>query len=165
MVDCAPVRTPIDPNVKLGKGEDSPPMNHHQYQPLVGKLMYLTHTWPDISFVLNLLSQFMHQPHEILRQAAHRVLAYLKGCPRKYLLFPRSSYLTVEVYTNTNFSGLVVDYRSTTGYCTFVFGSIVSWKSSKQDKVSRSSAEAEYVPSQMGPRKASGCTGYSTSFA
>ena len=144
MVDCAPVWTPIDPNVKLGKGEDSLPVNHHQYQQLVGKLLYLTHTRPDISFFVNLLSQFMHQPHEIHRQAAHRVLAYLKGCPGKGLLFPRSSSLTVQVYKDSDFFGSVVDYRSTTGYCTFVFGSLVSWKSSKRDKVSRSSAEAEY---------------------
>ena len=86
----------------------------------------------------------MQQPHEIYHQAAHRVLAYLKGCPGKGLLFHRSSSLTVQVYTATDFSSSVVDYQSTTEYCTFVFGSLVSWKSSKQDKVSRSSAEAEY---------------------
>ena len=60
MTDCAPVRTPIDPNVKLGKGGDLPPVNHYQYQQLVGKLIYLTHTRPDISFAVHLLSQFMH---------------------------------------------------------------------------------------------------------
>ena len=86
----------------------------------------------------------MHQPQEIHRQAAHRVLAYLKGCLGKGLLFPCSSSLAVQVYTDADFAGSVVDYRSTTGYCTFVFSSLVSWKSSKQDKVSRSSAEAEY---------------------
>ena len=64
MVDCALVRTPIDSNVKLGKGEDSPPVNRHQYQQLVGKLLYLTHTPHNIHFVMNLLSQFMHQPHD-----------------------------------------------------------------------------------------------------
>ena len=89
--ECAPVRTPIDPNVKLGEGGDSLPVNHYQYQQLMGKLIYLTHTRPDISFAVNLLSQFTHAPHEIHRQAANRVLTYLKGCPGKGLLFPRSS--------------------------------------------------------------------------
>ena len=110
----------------------------------MGKLLYLTHTRPDISFAVNLLSPFMHEPHEIHRQAAFRVLAYLKGYPGKGLMFPRSSSLTVQVYTNADFAGSMVDHRSTTGYCTFVFGSLSTWKSSKQDKVSRSSAKAEF---------------------
>ena len=144
MTDCAPVRTPIDPNVKLGDGGDSPPVNHYQYQQVVGKLIYLTHNRPDISFAVHLLSQFMHAPHEIHRQAAHRVLAYLKGCSGKGLLFPRSADETVKVYTDADFAGSIVDCRSTIRYCTFVFGSLVIWKSSKHDRVSRSSAEAEY---------------------
>ncbi|XP_078442921.1 LOW QUALITY PROTEIN: cytochrome P450 93A3-like [Wolffia australiana] len=110
MTDCSPLRTPIDPTVKLGEGGDSPPVNHYQYQML----------------------------------AANRVLAYLKGCPGKGLLFPRSSDTTMKVYTDADFAVSVVDYRSTTGYCAFVFGGLVSWKSSKQDKVSHSSAEAEF---------------------
>ena len=154
MTDCAPVRTHIDPNVKLGDGGDSPPVNHYQYQQLVGKLIYLTQTRPDISFVVHLLSQFMHAPHEIHRQAAHRVLAYLKGCPGKGLLFPRSADETVKVYTDVDFAGSIVDCRSTTGYCTFVFGSLVIWKSSKQDRVSRSSAEVEYRPLADGASEA-----------
>ena len=109
-----------------------------------GKLIYRTHTRPDISFTFNLLSQFMHAPHEIHRQATSRVLAYLKGFPGKGLLFPQSSDRTVKVFTDVDFAGSIVDRRSTPGYCTFIFGSLVSWKSSKQDKVSHSSAEAEY---------------------
>ena len=144
MADCAPVRTPIDPNVKLGTGEYSPPVNHYQYQQLVGKLLYLTHTRPDISFDVHLLSQFMHAPHEIHRQAAHWVLAYLKGCPGKGLRFSPTTDETVRVYTDADFAGSIVDCRSTTGYCIFLFDSLVTWKSSKRDKVSRSSAEAEY---------------------
>ena len=144
MTDCAPVRTPIDPNVKLGAGEDSPPVNHYQYRQLVGKLLYLMHTRPDISFVVHLLSQFMHAPHEIHRQAAHRVLAYLKGCPRKGLHFSLTTDKTVRVYTDADFAGSIVDCRSTTRYCIFLFGSLVTWKSIKHDKVSRSSAEAKY---------------------
>ena len=144
MTDCAPVTTPIDPNVKLGEGGDSPPVNHYQYQQIVGKLLYLTHTRPDISFAVNLLSQFMHAPCEVHRQPANRVIAYLKGCPGKGLLFPRGTDRTVKIYTDADFGGSIVDCRSTTGYCAFIFGSLISWKSSKQDKVSRSSAEAEY---------------------
>ena len=86
----------------------------------------------------------MHAPHEIHRQAANRVLAYLKGCPGKGLLFPRSTDQTVKVYTDADFAGSIVDYWSTSGYCMFIFGSLVTWKSCKQDWVSRSNAEVEY---------------------
>ena len=129
--DCAPVRTPIDPSVKLGEGGDSPSVNHYQYQQLVGKLIYLTHKRPDISFAVHLLSQFMHAPHKIHRQAANRVLSYLKDCPGKGLLFLRSTDQTMKVYTDTDYSGSIVDYWSTNGYCRFIFGSLVTWKSCK----------------------------------
>ena len=102
------------------------------------------HTRLDISFVVHLLSQFVHAPHEIHRQAAYRVLAYLKGCPGKGLRFSPTIDETVRVYTDADFAGSIVDCRSTTGYYIFLFGSLVTWKSSKHDKVSRSSAEAEY---------------------
>ena len=126
------------------KGGDLPPINHYQYNQLVAKLIYLTHTPPDISFVVHLLGQFMHAPHEIHRQAASWVLAYLKGYPGKGLLFPRSNDQTVKVYIDSNFSGLIVDYQSTSGYCMFIFGSLVTLKSYKQDRVSCSNAEVEY---------------------
>ena len=126
-------------------------MNHHHYQQLVGKLLYLMHTWPDINFSVNLLNQFMHVSHEIHRQEANRVLAYLKGGLEKGLMFPRSSDLTVKVYTDVDFARSVVDCRSKTGYFTFVFGSLVTWKSSKQDKVSHSSAEVKHSATATTP--------------
>ena len=161
MTDCAPVRTPIDPNVKLGDGGDSPPVNHYRYQQLVGKLIYLTHTRPDISFAVHLLSQFMHAPHEIHRQAAHRVLAYLKGCPGKGLHFPRSEDETVKVYTDADFAGSIVDCRSTTGYCTFVFGSLVSGKAASRTACLVLAPRQSIVPLLMGPLRLNGSMAFS----
>ena len=86
----------------------------------------------------------MHAPCKIHRKAVNRVLAYLKGCPGKRLLFPSSMVWIVKVYTDTDFGGSIVDFRSTTDYCTFIVDNLVSWKSSKHDKVSRSSTEPEY---------------------
>ena len=67
-----------------------------------------------------------------------------EGLPGKGLCFSSTTDETVQVYTDADFSGSIVDFCSTTGYCNFLFGSLVTWKSSKQDKVSRSSTEAEY---------------------
>ena len=124
----------------------------------MGKLLYLTHTRPDISFAVHLLSEFMHAPHEIHRQAAHQVLAYLKGCPGKGLHFSPTTDETVRVYTDADFAGSIVDFRSTTGYCIFLYGSLVTWKSSKHDKVSQSSADAEYHALADGASRPSGST-------
>lgn len=75
-----PVDTPIDPNVKLreDKGE---PVDTTQYQKLVGKLIYLSHTCPDIAFAVSLVSQFMHSPQKEHLEATYRILRYLKSCP------------------------------------------------------------------------------------
>jgi hypothetical protein len=76
---CKPACTPIDPNVKLGNAEEDIAVNKEMYQRLVGKLIYLSHTRPDVAFAVSLVSQFMHQPKEIHLQAALRIVQYLKG--------------------------------------------------------------------------------------
>ena len=59
MLGCRPARTPIDVNVKIGKGDGGTAVDKTTYHRFIGKLLYLNHTCPDISFVVNLLSQFM----------------------------------------------------------------------------------------------------------
>ena len=76
--------------------------------------------------------------------AAHRVLRFLKGTIGRGLLFRRHSILDLEVYTDADYAGSVVDRRSTSGYCTFLGGNLITWHSKKQKVVSRSSAEAEF---------------------
>jgi hypothetical protein len=76
--------------------------------------------------------------------AVTRILRYLKGCPAKGLLYTRQSSLQVECYTDADWAGSLDDRRSTSGYCTFVGGNIVSWRSKKQTVVARSTAEAEF---------------------
>ena len=73
-----------------------------------------------------------------------RILRYLKGTPGKGLFFKRSPSQRIEVYTDADYGGSQTDRRSTSGYCTFVYGNLVTWRSKKQSVVSRSSAEAEY---------------------
>ncbi|WVZ24536.1 hypothetical protein V8G54_003080 [Vigna mungo] len=141
---CRPASTPVDPNIKLGSMEEDVVVDKEMYQRLVGRLIYLSHTRPDIAFAVSLVSQFMHQPKEAHLQAALRIVQYLKGTLGRGILFKRNKSVSLEAYTDTDYAGSVVDRRSTTGYCTFLGGNLVTWKSKKQSVVARSSAEAEF---------------------
>ena len=141
---CKPASTPIDPNMKLGTAEEDAAVDREMFQRLVGKLIYLSHTRPDIAYAVSVISQFMHNPKEVHLQAAHRILQYLKGNPGKGILFKRNGGLVLEAYTDADYAGSLVDRRSTSGYCTFLGGNLVTWRSKKQNVVARSSAEAEF---------------------
>mgnify|MGYP003703484443 CR=1 FL=1 len=100
-----------------------------QYQRLVGKLIYLSHTRPDIAFAVSMVSQFMHSPGAEHVEAVYKILRYLKGTPGRGLLFKKHGHLQVEEYTDADWAGSVTDRRSTSGYCSFVGGNLVTWRS------------------------------------
>ncbi|KAL5850211.1 hypothetical protein ACOSQ4_008224 [Xanthoceras sorbifolium] len=124
--------------------EGSAPVDKGKYQRLVGKLIYLSHTRPDIGFPVSSVSQFMNKPTEEHMEAVFRILRYLKLTPGKGLFFKKNVSRKVEVFTDADWAGSITDRRSTSGYCTFVLGNLVTWRSKKQSVVSRSSAEAEF---------------------
>lgn len=108
----------------------------------VGRLIYLIQARPDITYAVNIASQFMHEQRSIHLEAAYRILRYLKSAPGKGILFARNGNLNMEAYIAADWVGCTNDRRSTLGYCVFVGGNLVAWKSKKQSVVSRSSAEA-----------------------
>ncbi|GMI75147.1 cysteine-rich RLK (RECEPTOR-like protein kinase) 8 [Hibiscus trionum] len=144
LLGCKPAETPMEPNLKLGTDKDGEEVDRGRYQRLVGKLIYLSHTRPDITFGVSVISQFMHAPREKHLEAAYRILRYLKGTPGKGLHFKKDVNRSIEVYTDADWAGAVNDRRSTSGYCSYVWGNLVTWRSKKQSVVARSSAEAEY---------------------
>ncbi|CAL8997528.1 unnamed protein product [Prunus brigantina] len=144
MLGCKPVNTPMEENHKLGECTDHKPTNKEQYQRLVGRLIYLSHTRPDIAYAVSVVSQFMHSPSEVHRDAVNRILRYLKSTPGKGLMYSKQGHLDVIGYTDADWAGSQTDRRSTSGYFTFVGGNLVTWRSKKQNVVARSSAEAEY---------------------
>ena len=85
----------------------------------------------------------MHSPRPQHFDAIYRILRYLKGIPGKGLLFVNHGNLQVQIYTDVDWAGSVTDRRSTSGYCTYVGGNLVTWRSKKQNVVA-SSAEAEF---------------------
>ncbi|CAN1791793.1 Retrovirus-related Pol polyprotein from transposon TNT 1-94, partial [Linum perenne] len=144
MLGCKPIDTPMETNKKFSLDENSVPVNRGRYQRLVGKLIYLAHTRPDIAFSVSIVSQHMHSPTEEHMEAVIRILRYLKTTPGQGLLFQKSHKRNIEVYTDASWASELTERRSTTGYCSYVFGNLVTWRSKKQNVVSRSSAESEY---------------------
>ncbi|RVW93485.1 Retrovirus-related Pol polyprotein from transposon RE1 [Vitis vinifera] len=144
MLGCKPIDTPMDSQKKLGIEKESTPVDRGRYQRLVGRLIYLSHTRPDIGFAVSAVSQFMHSPTEEHMEAVYRILRYLKMTPGKGLFFRKTENRDTEVYSDADWAGNIIDRRSTSGYCSFVWGNLVTWRSKKQSVVARSSAEAEY---------------------
>ena len=141
---CKPTGVPIEQNHRIGNDEGNPKVEKTQYQRLVGKLIYLSHTRPDIAYAVSVVNQFMHDPRERHLQAVDKIIQYLKVSPGKGLLFKKGKNLSMKVYTNADYAGSIVDRRSTTGYCMFLGGNLVTWRSKKQNVVARSNAEAEF---------------------
>lgn len=146
MSDCKPVQTPADKNVNLVKSNYNT-VNEFPYRQLVGSLIYLNATRPDISWIVSKLSQFLDNPSPSHVTAAKRVLRYLKGTLEYSLMFsPTDGELTG--FCDADWAGDCDDRRSTTGYI-FTLGTAnsapISWKSRKQSTVALSSTEAEYM--------------------
>ncbi|XP_057482733.1 uncharacterized mitochondrial protein AtMg00810-like [Actinidia eriantha] len=134
----------MEQHLKLSTNSSDPLSGLSQYCRLIGCLIYLTITQPDITFVVNLLIQFMHTPRIPHLDAATRILRYLKGSISHGLLFFSNSDLTIIGYTDSDWASCPMTRRSTTGYLITLGGSPVSWRTKKESVVSRSSAEAEY---------------------
>ncbi|KAK3025978.1 hypothetical protein RJ639_040952 [Escallonia herrerae] len=139
-----PCNTPMNPSVHLTKDDGDCLDDPEKYRRLVGKLNYLTVTRPDIAYAVSTVSQFMSEPTVKHWAALEQILCYLKGAPGLGLLYSNHGHSYIECFSDADWAGSKLDRKSTTGYCVFVGGNLVSWKSKKQSVVSRSSAESEY---------------------
>ncbi|KAL9299575.1 putative RNA-directed DNA polymerase [Arabidopsis thaliana] len=144
MLACKPVSVPMIPNLKMRKDDGDLIEDIEQYRRIVGKLMYLTITRPDITFAVNKLCQFSSAPRTTHLTAAYRVLQYIKGTVGQGLFYSASSDLTLKGFADSDWASCQDSRRSTTSFTMFVGDSLISWRSKKQHTVSRSSAEAEY---------------------
>ena len=144
MLDCKPSSIHMIPNLKLSKEDGDMLEDREMYRRIVGKLMYLTITRPDIMFAVNKLCQFSSAPHTSHLGAVYKVLQYIKGTVGHGLFYSTSPDLILKGFAGADWAACVDSRRSTTGFTMFVGDSLIYWRSKKQPTVSQSSAEAEY---------------------
>ncbi|KAK9108026.1 hypothetical protein Syun_024037 [Stephania yunnanensis] len=142
--DGRSVDTPLEVNVKYRRDDGNFLSDPSLYRRLVGSLNYLTITRPDISFAFQQVSQFMQTPTHIHLAAVRRIICYLQGTSDRGLFFHVGTSIRLVAYSDADWAGCSDTRRSITGWCMFVGDSLVSWKSKKQDIVSKSSTESEY---------------------
>ncbi|KAI3788129.1 hypothetical protein L2E82_00811 [Cichorium intybus] len=143
MSSCNPCRTPADPQSKLDN--TGPPVaDPTLFHSLAGGLQYLTFTRPDISYVVQQICLFMHDPREPHLHALKRILRYIRGTLDYGLQLHPSTTTGLIAYSNADWGGCPVSRRSTNGYCIYLGDNLISWSSKRQPTVSRSSAETEY---------------------
>ncbi|KAF5468111.1 hypothetical protein F2P56_012291 [Juglans regia] len=139
-----PVNFPMDSHCRLSKSDEKLLEDTTAYRRLIGKLLYLTHTRPDITCSVHYLSQFLESPRVRHMQAALRIVRYVKMAPGQGIFLSTSSRVHLKAFADSDWASCPDTRRSISGYCVFLSDSLVSSKSKKQTTVSRFSAEAEY---------------------
>lgn len=143
--ECREMSTPMNSKEKLCKEDGTEKIDQAYFRSLVGCLMYLTATRPDILNVVSILSRFMHCASEWHLKAAKRVLRYVKGTCDFGIKFTRSKEFKLVGFSDSDWGGSIDDMKSTSGYCFTLGSGIFSWSSKKQEIVAQSTAEAEFV--------------------
>ncbi|KAJ9557676.1 hypothetical protein OSB04_012290 [Centaurea solstitialis] len=145
MTDCSPIKTPMPTGNLLGPDLAGKPVDQKIYRSMIGSLLYLTATRPDIMFATCFCARFQANPKESHLAAVKRILRYLKGTPELGLWYPKDSSFELISFTDSDYGGCKLDRKSTSGSCQFLGDKLVSWTSKKQNCVSTSTTEAEYV--------------------
>ena len=143
ITDNRTAATPMDLHLQLRPNDGTPLADPSRYRHIVGSLVYLTVTRPDIAHAVHILSQFVGAPTSVHFGHLLRVLRYLRGTSSQCLFYARDSPLRLHAYSDSTWASDPTDRRSVTGYCIFLGSSPLVWKSKKQAAVSRSSTEAE----------------------
>ena len=145
MADAKPMTTPMTTSTALDPDEDGEEVDQREYRSMIGSLLYLTATRPDIHFVVCLCARFQASPRTSHRQAVKRILRYLKYTTEFGLWYSASSSLEFMEYANADYVECRVDGKSTSGLCCFLDSSLVCWSSRKQTSIVNSTTEVEYV--------------------
>ncbi|GJW07905.1 putative ribonuclease H-like domain-containing protein [Tanacetum coccineum] len=137
--------TPMETSKPLLKDAEAEDVDVHLYRSMIGSLMYLTASRPDIMFVVCACARFQVTPKVSHLHAVKRIFRYLKGQPKLGLWYPKDSPFDLEAYSDSDYAGASLDRKSTIGGCQFLGSRLISWQCKKQTIVANSTTEAEYV--------------------
>ena len=137
--------TPMSPSTKLDADEKGKPIDQKLYRGMIGSLLYLTASRPDIMFSVCLCARFQANPRESHLVAVKRIFRYLAGTCELGLFYPKNAPFNLISYSDADYAGCKTERKSTSGTCHFLGHSLVSWFSKKQTSVALSTTEAEYV--------------------
>jgi hypothetical protein len=131
MAELKPVSTPMSSAAPLGLDEDGKAVNQREYRSMIGSLLYLTVTWPDIQFVVGLCAHFQTSPRSSHRTTVQRIFRYLKHTPEFGIWYSASSSLDLVGFSDADYAGCGIDRKITSRTCHFLGSSLVCWSSRK----------------------------------
>ncbi|GJV20568.1 putative ribonuclease H-like domain-containing protein [Tanacetum coccineum] len=144
-IEVKTASTPMETQKPLLKDEDGEEVDVHMYRSMIGSLMYLTSSRPDIMFVVCACARYQVNPKVSHLYAVKRIFRYLKGQPKLGLWYPKDSPFDLVAYTDSDYARASLDRKSTTGGCQFLGCRLISWQCKKQTVVANSTTKAEYV--------------------
>ncbi|KAK6160246.1 hypothetical protein DH2020_003627 [Rehmannia glutinosa] len=145
MEEKSSVKIPMNTSVKMDMDADGKPVDQTRYRALIGSLLYLTASRPDITFAIGVCARFQSAPKESHMTAAKRILRYLKGCQEVGLWYPKEGGFKLIGYSDSDYAGCRGYMKSTSGTCQMLGNKLVSWFNKKQNLIATSTAEAEYI--------------------
>jgi hypothetical protein len=145
MADSKPIKTPMALNGHLDLNEEGKSVDQKVFRSMIGSLLYLCASRPDIVLSVCMCARFQANPKECHLMVVKRILGYLVHTPNLGLWYPKGPTFDLLGYSDSNYANCKVDRKSTTGTCQFLDRSLVSWRSKKQNSAALSTAEAEYV--------------------
>ncbi|GJY53951.1 retrovirus-related pol polyprotein from transposon TNT 1-94 [Tanacetum coccineum] len=143
--DSKPMKTPMSSDRKIMKDKECESVDSTKYRGMIGSLLYLTASRPDIMFSVCLCARFQEAPKTSYLEAVKRIFRYIKGTTHLGLMYPKGTGIETVVYADSNHVGDYVDRKSTSGICTFVGCCLTSWFSKKQTTLVISTTKAEYI--------------------
>jgi hypothetical protein len=145
MDKAKPIKMPMGTNGHLDLDMGDTSVDQKVYRPMIGSLLYLCASRPDIILSVCMCARFQAAPKDCHLRAVKRIMRYLVLTPNLALLHPKGSHFELLGYSDADYAECKVDRKSTSGTCQFLGQSLVSWSSKKQNFIALSTAEAEYV--------------------
>jgi FtsZ-binding cell division protein ZapB len=145
MEDASPVSTPMVCGCKLSKDDTTPEVDQRLYRSMIGSLLYITITRPDIMHAVGMVGRFQAAPKQSHLVAVKRIFKYLKGTLSYGLWYPRNQNFQLMAYSDADWANCVDERKSTSGGAFFLGDSLVAWLSKKQSSIALSTTEAEYI--------------------